>query len=75
MWLLPIQKNEAIIYKTYNINSLSYTLLPLMVRKEHRQMLSFVVTNFIIFKTNRIFLPIYQAINSLRNIKIPMIAI
>lgn len=30
MWLLPIQKNEAIIYKTYNINSLSYTLLPLM---------------------------------------------
>ena len=31
MWLLPIQKNEAIIYKTYNINSLSYTLLPLMV--------------------------------------------
>ena len=45
MWLLPIQKNEAIIYKTYNINSLSYTLLPLMVRKEHRQMLSFVVSN------------------------------
>ena len=30
MWLLPIQKNEAIIYKTYNINSLSYTLLPLI---------------------------------------------
>ena len=38
-------------------------------------MLSFVVTNFIIYKTNRISLPIYQAINSLRNIKIPMIAI
>ena len=34
MWLLPIQKNEAIIYKTYNINSLSYTLLPLMVSRE-----------------------------------------
>jgi len=33
MWLLLIQKNEAIIYKTYNINSLSYILLPLMVRK------------------------------------------
>ena len=33
MWLLPIQKNEAIIYKTYNINSLSYTLLPLMVQQ------------------------------------------
>lgn len=54
---------------------LIYLLLSVMVRKEHRQMLSFVVTNFIIFKTNRIFLPIYQAINSLRNIKIPMIAI
>ena len=33
MWLLPIQKNEAIIYKTYNINSLSYTLLPLIITK------------------------------------------
>ena len=58
-----------IVYKIYN----PYLLV--MVRKEHRQMLSFVVTNFIIYKTNRIFLPIYQAINSLRNIKIPMIAI
>ena len=33
MWLLPIQKNEAIIYKTYNINSLSYILLPLMTKR------------------------------------------
>lgn len=36
MWLLLIQKNEAIIYKTYNINSLSYILLPLMSGKDHR---------------------------------------
>mgnify|MGYP007004100808 CR=1 FL=1 len=41
MWLLPIQKNEAIIYKTYNINSLSYTLLPLMAK---RGTLSSVIT-------------------------------
>ena len=52
MWLLPIQKNEAIIYKTYNINSLSYTLLPLMVQQGTACPLSCVVSEifFLLFK-------------------------